>query len=482
MKICGFLLLLSLLSLCLDANPGIKVKITQKGLNFGMQLGTEFLKQRLKNTVFEDWHGLTWTYNYTVSNIRIQHVEFPRRSAFLIPGTGIHLQVNEASAIVTADWRFTSWVLRTSGKLIVYIRGIIISAIATVSQDEAGRPTLFLKTCSGSVDSIDIQLDESSRWLYRIFANFMERPLRNSFNLNLCPSINLEIQRFNAELKQHQIQTQVNSFAVIDYSLVNLPSISHTSFDLDFKGAVYSIVNETEPSFEPDSFILPMGDSMLYIGVSEYFFHSASLAYYTSGAFEVSTEKELSAYFNFTTETFNSIIPMVAYLHIGLCPVIMNLTVTAAPVISLQNDRFLLQFVGSMEVLKIQPNFTTHSMFTLNVTARTHVSLTIFEKNLIPTLCLDSFDLSLAHSSVGLFKASLLKNFMSYILQKGVIPSINVNLKDGIPLPILDTTILVNPVVTVHQGYLLISTDVRLKPAYIWEHNDLKGLEKMRTQ
>ncbi|KAH0616958.1 hypothetical protein JD844_028469 [Phrynosoma platyrhinos] len=362
MKICSFLFLLSLFSLCLDANPGIKVKITQKGVDFGMQLGTELLKQRLKNTVFDDWHGLTGL-NYTVSNITIQHIEFPRNSVFLIPGTGIHLRVNEASATVTADWRFTTWLFRSSGKLIVYVRGMIISATATVSQDEAGHPMLFLKSCNGSVDNIDIQLDESS-------------------------SINLEIQRINAELKQHQVRTQVDAYAVIDYSLVNLPSISHTSIDVDFKGTVYSTVNETEPSFEPDSFILPtMSDFMLYIGISEYFFHSASLAYYTSGAFEVSTEKE----------------------------------------------------------------------------------------------------------------ASLLENFMSYILQKGIIPSINVNLKDGIPLPVLDTTVLVKPVVTVHQvkftvpmscasrkkadkrvrGYLLISTDVRFKPSYIWEHSDLQGLQKM---
>lgn len=35
MKVWGSLVLFSLFILCLDAKPGIKVKITQKGLNFG---------------------------------------------------------------------------------------------------------------------------------------------------------------------------------------------------------------------------------------------------------------------------------------------------------------------------------------------------------------------------------------------------------------------------------------------------------------
>uniref|UniRef100_A0A803TV94 Bactericidal permeability-increasing protein n=1 Tax=Anolis carolinensis TaxID=28377 RepID=A0A803TV94_ANOCA len=479
MSACSFLLLLSISSLCLNANPGIKVKITEEGLHFGMQVGLEFLKQRLKEAIFEDWHGEDTSglsgFNYTVSKIRIQHVQFPGKSLFLIPATGMKLLVHDASAIATADWRFSTWLLRSSGKLKVCLTGVSISAAAKVSKDEDGHPKLLLENCHGNVDGIDIQLDDTSRWFYRLLVNLLERPLRNNFNLNLCPIIYSEIERFNAELKQHQNRIQLDAFAVIDYSLVKPPSISLASISVDFKGAVYSALNRTQLSFEPDPFHLPnTRDFMLYIGISEYFFRSASLAYYTSGAFDVSIEKELSAYFRLTTETFNNIIPTIAFYYGVSNPVMMNLTVTAAPVISLHNGRFLLDLSGSMDVLVVQTNFTTNSMFTLNITAKTHINMIIFEKNLIPTLCLDSFDLALAHSTIGFFKASIMKNFMSYILQKGVIPAVNVNLKDGIPLPVLDTMVLVQPTITMYQGYLLISTDAKLKPTNIWKHNHIR--------
>uniref|UniRef100_A0ABM5GEQ3 Bactericidal permeability-increasing protein n=1 Tax=Pogona vitticeps TaxID=103695 RepID=A0ABM5GEQ3_9SAUR len=476
MKVWGSLVLFSLFILCLDAKPGIKVKITQRGLDFGTQFGLEFLKQRLKEEIFEDFHGQDTSgltgLNYTIFKIRFETVEFPNASVSLKSGNEIKLLIKDASATLTADWKLKSWLL-SSGKLTVFISGVSVTAVATVSQDETGRPILLLESCQGSVDGIDIQLDQSSRWMYKVFANFMERPLRNSLSLNLCPTIGTQIHRINAELRQHQVRTQIDAFAIIDYSLVKSPLICGTFINLDLKGTIYPAADESEPPFKPDPFILPEEvDSMLYIGVSEYFFQTASLAYYTSGAFDGSVAEQLSAYFMLTTETFASIIPMVAQLYGNSLPVMLNLTTTAAPLINLHNGSFILVLAGSIDVLAVQPDSTIQSMFSLYVTAKTHVSLTLFEKNLVPALCLDSFNLSLAHSNVGFFKVSLLDNFMSFILQNGIIPAANVKLKEGVPLPILDSTILVEPVVTVHQGYLLISTDMTFKPSAVQRGDD----------
>ncbi|KAJ7330166.1 hypothetical protein JRQ81_016340 [Phrynocephalus forsythii] len=431
MNVWGSLVFFGLFVLCLDANPGIQVKITQKGLDFGTQFGLQFLKQRLKEEILEDWHGQNTSgftgLNYRIFKIRIETVEFPSASASLIPGKGINLLIKEASATLTADWKLKSWIFRSSGRMAVFISGVSVTAVATISQDEIGRPILLLESCQGSVRYIDIQLDESSRWMYKVFANFLERPLRNSLSLNLCPTIDSEIQRINMELRQHQVRTHIDAFAVIDYSLINSPSIFKTFINLYFKGTIYPAANETEPPFKPNPFMLPDGvDSMLYIGVSEYFFQTASLAYYTSGAFDASVAEQLSAYFMLTTETFARIIPMITTRYRNSLPVMINLTATAAPVIKLHSGSFILVLAGSVDVLAVQPDSTIQSMFTLNVTAKTHVSLTLFEKNLVPALCLDSFNLSLAHSNIGFFKVSLLKNFVSFVLKNGIIPAANV--------------------------------------------------------
>lgn len=54
------------------------------------------------------------------------------------------------------------------------------------------------------------------------------------------------------------------------------------------QGVVYPLEDLTDPSFSPVPFVLPeRSDSMLYVGISEFFFKSASFAYFTAGALNV---------------------------------------------------------------------------------------------------------------------------------------------------------------------------------------------------
>lgn len=58
-----------------------------------------------------------------------------------------------------------------------------------------------------------------------------------------------------------------------------------------FQGTVYPL-EEITSDFNPTPFVLNENNSMFYIGISEYFLQSASLAYYISGGFTISAEQE----------------------------------------------------------------------------------------------------------------------------------------------------------------------------------------------
>ncbi|XP_032077014.1 BPI fold-containing family C protein [Thamnophis elegans] len=457
MKVSITFLILGLSILLLEANPGIKVKITQKALDYGNQFGVELLKQKLKEKTFEDWNGDStygfFALKYAISKIRINNMEFPNTSLSLISGTGIKLLVENASAIATADWSVETWLLsKDSGSGAVFISGVNITAIVKVSQNEFGHLKLLLESCKGNVDDMDITLNQSYRWLYTYSTASL-----------LCPQMNFVIQKINKDFSQYPVQTQIGNFAVIDYSLINSSTILETSINLDLKGTVYPVEEITEPHFKPTPFVLNENNSMFYIGISEYFLQSASLAYYTSGAFTISAEQEemLSSYFNLTTDALESIIPTIAHIYAKPLPVIMNIRIIDTPVISLHDNKSILEFSASMEVLAKMPNPTTESMFTLNITTRTHADLFIFNRKLLTTLCLSSFHISLVHSNVGLFEASLLDNFLSYILRTGIIPAANFKLKDGFPLSVLDPVILMKPSIRMFEGFLLISSDIQ---------------------
>ncbi|XP_034258945.1 BPI fold-containing family C protein [Pantherophis guttatus] len=468
MKVSITFLILGLFILLLEANPGIKVKITQKALDYGNQFGVELLKQKLKGKTFEDWNGEStyWFFalNYTISKIRIDNMELPNTSLSLISGTGIKLLVENASAIATADWSVETWLFKDSGSAAVFISGVNLTAIVNVSQNVFGHLKLSLDSCKADVDDMDIKLNQSYRWLYTYSTASLVKSLCSMLATNLCPQVNFVIQKINKDFSQYPVQAQVGNFAVIDYSLINSSTILESSINLDLKGTVYPVEEITEPPFKPTPFVLlNENNSMFYIGISEYLLQSASLAYFTSGAFTISAEQEemLSSYFKLTTDTLESIIPTISHIHAKPLPVIMNIRITDAPVISLYDNKSILKFSASMEVLAKMPNSTTQSMFTLNITTRTHADLTIFNRRLLTTLCLNSFHSSLAHSNVGLFEASLLDNFLSYILRTGIIPAANFKLKDGFPLPALDPMILMKPSIRIYEGFLLISTDIQ---------------------
>lgn len=96
------------------------------------------------------------------------------------------------------------------------------------------------------------------------------------------------------------------SFPYYDFRGSNFFSPAHLSFYLILwslsvfpQGVFYPLENLADPPFPPVPFMLPeRSDSMLYIGISEYFFKSASFAYFTAGAFNVTLSTEEVRRFN----------------------------------------------------------------------------------------------------------------------------------------------------------------------------------------
>ncbi|XP_010583758.1 PREDICTED: BPI fold-containing family C protein-like [Haliaeetus leucocephalus] len=278
--------LLCCLSLRLEANPGLKVRITQKGLDYGSRIGMELLKQALLKETFPSWSGQesfsVVKVNYVISRLRINAVDFPETSASFIPGTGVSLSVAHASATISADWRMNTWLLKDQGGITVSISGLFIAVIFKVSRDSTGRLSILLHNCQLSINSLKVKLNGGSSWIYSFLSGYLEKPIhtkldKNIFDMNVFMLILYAL-----------VLSQIDAFAQIDYSLVSSPAVFKSHINLDLKG-----------------------DSMLYLGVSSYFIKSASLAYYRAGVFNITISKELATTFNLNTALFKDFVPEV---------------------------------------------------------------------------------------------------------------------------------------------------------------------------
>ncbi|OPJ80422.1 BPI fold-containing family C protein [Patagioenas fasciata monilis] len=440
-KICCSLLLLSLLSGQINANPGVKVRITQKGLEYAKEVGLEILKQNMEKEHFPDLSGYEkfglGNVKYNISRIHVTAVEFPSASVSLIPGTGIKLVIGNASLTIDMNWNIRTWMFKDSGRGTVYISKVFVTAIFSTPLDNMGHTSISLTSCRTTSGDIDIKLNGKSGFLHNFFIKYLKKPIHRRLVANIGYFVLSTILT---------VLMSIDDLAEVDYSLNSLPAVFQPFIDLDLKGTVYPAGDYTGPPYVAAPFAIPdQSDSMLYLAFSEYFFQTSSFAYYTAGAFNITITEEVAKY---------SVIPY---------PVMLKLMATEVPIISLEEDSFTVEIQGSMEVFAVLPDSTTQSLFTMNITANTSIALNIFDQKLMGSLCLNRLQFSLAHSNVGFFEISLLENILSYILQTEVIPSANAKLSKGFPLPNLANVTLTRPHITIVQGYILISTDVHYK-------------------
>uniref|UniRef100_A0A8C5VHI7 Bactericidal permeability-increasing protein n=1 Tax=Microcebus murinus TaxID=30608 RepID=A0A8C5VHI7_MICMU len=234
----------------------------------------------------------------------------------------------------------------------------------------------------------------------------MEKPILKNINEMLCPIITGEVEALNANLSALEVLTKIDNYTLLDYSLIDSPEVTENYLDLNLKGVFYPLENLADPPFSPVPFVLPEGsDSMLYIGISEYFFKSASFAYFSAGAFNVTlSTKEISNYFVQNSQGFGNVLSRVASTSVGLV---------------------------------------------------------ILGQRLICSLSLNRFRLSLPEPNRSNIEVLKFENILSSILHFGVLPLANAKLQQGFPLPNPHKISLVNSDIEVLEGFLLISTDLK---------------------
>lgn len=173
-----------------------------------------------------------------------------------------------------------------------------------------------LHDTSGTIQSCPLQLHSPAFLSLR-------RGLTRNFSLDYTPGWTDTLRYAQEVIRGIVVFSTLLSFWNIPYSDLSgstffspahssLPLITLVFLSVSPQGVFYPLENLTDPPFSSVPFVLPEhSDSMIYIGISEYFFKSASYAYFTAGAFNVTltTEKvrRVNGWWQ-STPTFNLVI------------------------------------------------------------------------------------------------------------------------------------------------------------------------------
>ncbi|XP_024587942.1 BPI fold-containing family C protein [Neophocaena asiaeorientalis asiaeorientalis] len=452
--------------------PGIKARATRRALDYGIQAGVEMIEQMVKERSIPDLKGsespefLKIDYmNYKLINIKINAFSLPNTSLAFVPGVGIRALIKHGTANMSTDWEIKSPLFQDTGGANLLLSGVYFTGIVVLARNDFGHPILKLQDCNAQVSHNDISFSGELSILYNSFAEPMEKAILKNLNKMLCPIITSEVEALNANLSMLEVLRSIDNYTLLDYSLISSPEITENYIDLNLKGVFYPLENLTDPPFSSVPFVLPEhSDSMIYIGISEYFFKSASYAYFTAGAFNVTltTEKIFNHLIRYS-QGLGNMLSWIAELYILSQPFMVQVLAREPPVVNLLPGNFTLDIPASFVILTQSKNSTAETIISMDFVASTNVALAILGQRLICSLSLDRFRLSLPESLRSHIEVLRFENILSSILHFGVLPLANAKLQQGFPLPNPHKISLVNSDIEVLEGFLLISTDLKYK-------------------
>ncbi|XP_051528278.1 bactericidal permeability-increasing protein-like isoform X2 [Myxocyprinus asiaticus] len=405
------LALLTIVPEATGTNAGVKVKLTQTGLEYSRQIGIASIQQKLRTIKLPDISGTETVHpigkvQYSFTGMQIVNLGLPQSALGLVSGTGISLSINNAFINLHGNWRVKYLrIIKDSGSFDLAVSELTISTTIAVMSDDTGRPSVSMTNCAATVGKVSIKFHGGASWLYNLFSSFIKKALHNALQKQICPLVEDSIADMNPHLKTLNVLAKVDNYAEIEYSMVASPVISNTSIDLGLK--------------------IPSGSPI-----------------------------------HLNTRTFGVFIPQIAKMYPGLMMKLLVKTVKE-PTLTFESNNVTVQASSTVTAYAIQPNNTLSSLFVLNLEGSVSARIYVTELKLAGAVTLNKIDMSLAKSYVGPFKVTSLDNIFTMVLKVAVIPKVNARLEEGYPLPAIGKMQLINTQLQVLKDYLLIGTDVQ---------------------
>lgn len=469
----------------LGINPGFRVAITAKGLDYGRQVGVALLESSLRDLSIPDLTGSVKisfgighiTFTWTVSQVQIQSLSIPTSSlttgsngltlkaSSISAKTGGHINVNDGH-----DFPHVS----ASTDLDITFSGVSFSVSILFGNDSNGRGTAKTSGCTASVADAHVSFHGGDSWIYKVvneIADF-DKQLRDNFAPQFCKGVTDAINgQLNHALETAPVIVKVDNYAEINYALIQSPVYTTNSITTLHKGEFQSIANPTEAPFSPPP-LPPINDTseMVYIWLTEYVVNTAGLVYHESGflAYNITPNRVPKGIpLQLNTTSFKLIIPELYNKYPNMA-MVLGVKTTKPPQMQIVPTSANLTAVGEVNVQVITPNKTVVSAFVMGLTVYMNAYAWVHPNGtkqvISANITLLKFDFNIISSNIGTISTDLLNNAVQLLVNLFVIPAANIYAGRGLEIPLVDGISFVSPKVSFGEGYVLVSSNVNYKP------------------
>ncbi|XP_042550698.1 BPI fold-containing family B member 2 [Dipodomys spectabilis] len=446
----GLGLLLALLPMVHTTLPDAMVRLNKAALSYVSDIGKAPLERALQVPVpnFLDRSGKV----LQPISIQIPEIHVSSLHLKLMAGFGVH---------VSAMANFTIQILRASEPLEMLLP-VVLLADVRVAQASIGTPEVEVSSCFSlfSPASVLAGRNSSSPALLVLVQKHIQAALRNK----LCLRISSLVQDLNVHLGTLIGLTPVGPESQIRYSMANVPLITSDSISLEVKAVLFLLGKPMAPPLDAASFLLPwpvdtMG-AMATVTLSQQLFDYALLLMQKAGTLNLDITGQLSSDDNLlSTSTLGQLIPEVAHLFPQPKPLVLKVQLGAKPMLTLHTNNATLRLQPLVDVLATSSNSAFQSLFSLDVVVNLKLQFSVSKMKLRGTASmLGDVQISVAASNVGSIEMDQIHTLMCTVFEKPLLYHLNAILGIGVGLPSMVDLHYASPEVSVHEGYVVISS------------------------
>ncbi|XP_035865711.1 lipopolysaccharide-binding protein isoform X2 [Phyllostomus discolor] len=395
----------------LGVRPGLVARITAKGLEYVAKEGLVALQRELHEITLPDFDGdfkikHVGRGNYEFHSLDIRSCELLASALTPLPGQGLSLSISDSSIQVHGKWKVRKSFLRLQGSFDLWVKGVTISVNLVLGSEPSGRPTVTASACSSHIHDVEVDLSGALGWLVNLFHDEIESKLQRTLESKICEAVQESVTSdLQPYLQTLPVTTEIDSFAGIDYSLMEPPRATAQMLDVMLK-------------------VPPTSNLRL------------------------------------TTKSFRPFVPRLAKRYPD-----MNLElqgrVASAPVLNFSPGNLSLAPQMEIEAFVLLPGSVKEPVFQLGVAANVSAMLTFNASKITGFLKPEKIQVELKESKVGVFNVELLEALLNYYLINTLYREVNEKLAKGFRLPLLKHIQLSDPVLQIHKDFLFLGTNIQ---------------------
>ncbi|KAM9296208.1 bactericidal permeability-increasing protein-like [Gastrophryne carolinensis] len=431
------LLLMVALALALsdarNQEPGVKGRLTLKGLQHGWRMGLQELQGRLDAIHIPDVRGsvsvaVVGDINYQVTGLQVKNVDLSDSSLSFLPDGGVAVLIQDGQIDIQGDLWISTFLFSASSRLNLRVRGLSITANLGITCDDLGHGAVWDGGCNSGVAHVDLWFNGGAGWLFSMFSSAMSGPVHDAISTQICPGFEKAVTQMEQVLNSLPVSLLVDSVSSVDVNLVGPPNITSESLDLLVKGEFVGHTERWDFPYPPEKLVIPDVDSrMLLLALSQFSANSAAFVHYKAGFLKLNITDDMvprQSPIRLNMKSLAMFAPELSSHYPDSLPVLLQVSARSPPAISCEPDALSVQASTDVEAFVTYPDRPPVSIFQIQADCITGVDLVLSQEAMGATISVKNFSLALVHSDVGPVKVEAMQRTLNFAL-KLALPLVN---------------------------------------------------------